>query len=357
MTATVKRVAKRLVAQGVVRSGWWEVASRAWARRGTTFVLTYHRVLEKWEPLPDYSQPGMVVTRATFERQLSFLERRFDIVPLGALLDDAAATPTRRPRCVITFDDGWRDNYELAFPLIRKHNLPATIFLTTDFIGTERAFWHTELIYLLLNCPRAVAEAAERSALPPALQEKLRACAAAGGVSGAAAVDALIERLKAACDEPVIAELVETFLRTAGLRRPLVPERRFFLDWNQVRDMAAHGFEIGSHGCTHRIMTRLSHDEARREFVQSKAEIESQVGRTVEHFAFPNEDADQMLVTMAGQAGYRTVCVGRLEGEAGPRLRTLRRAGMHEGACLDGTTYDDAMLGLCLLRGPKSVSR
>src|SRR5437899_12359222 len=94
----------------------------------------------------------MVVTPATFDRQLTFLKERFDIVPLSALLADIGiAQPPARPRCVVTFDDGWRDNYDLAFPILRRHRIPATVFLTTDFIGTDRAFWHTELIYLLVQ--------------------------------------------------------------------------------------------------------------------------------------------------------------------------------------------------------------
>src|SRR4030095_13864207 len=101
----------------------------------------YHRVLEKEEPYLDHSQPGMVVTLPTFERHLSFVERHFDIAPLSSILD--VETGRRRPRCVITFDDGWRDNYELAFPALRKRGLPAAIFVTTDFIGGDRVFWHT----------------------------------------------------------------------------------------------------------------------------------------------------------------------------------------------------------------------
>jgi peptidoglycan/xylan/chitin deacetylase (PgdA/CDA1 family) len=357
VTATAKRLAKRLLAQGLVRTGWWNLALKTWARRDTTIILTYHRVLEKWEPALDYSQPGMVVTLATFERHLSFLERHFEIVPLSALLDHKTARrPARRPQCVITFDDGWRDSYDLAFPMLRRHDLPATIFVTTDFIGTERAFWHTELIYLLMSgeLSQLLRDKAALRAYPQAVRDGLRGCAGTGRASGAADVDALIETVKASCDEDVIQRLVEALMRAAGLRRPLIPERKFFLDWDQVRDLAAHGFEIGSHGCSHRIMSRLSPEEAYRELVQSKAEIESRVGRDVAHCAFPNEDTSETLVGLAARAGYRAACVGATGARAaGQGIRTLRRVGIHEGACVEGTAYDDALLGLFLLRVPK----
>jgi peptidoglycan/xylan/chitin deacetylase (PgdA/CDA1 family) len=358
VSALIRGFAKRALARSMARTGCWNLALKTWARRDTPLILTYHRVLEKWEAALDYSQPGMVVTVPTFEHHLSFLERHFEIVPLSALLDDRTAhRPARRPRCVITFDDGWRDNYDLAFPMLRKHDLPATIFVTTDLIGTDRAFWHTELIYLLMSgqLSQFLRDKAALRAYPRAVREGLRGCAGTGRASGAADVDALIETVKATCDEDVIQRLVEALMRAAGLRHPIIPERRFFLDWDQVRDMAAHGFEIGSHGCTHRIMTRLSLEEANRELVRSKAEIESRVGRDVTHFAFPNEDANERLVGMAMRAGYRTVCVGATGERAtgrGPRI--LRRIGIHEGACVDRAGYDDALLGLCLLRAPKS---
>ena len=131
MSGAARHLAKRWLAQGLVRTGGWNVLLRTWARRDATIVLTYHRVLEKWEPTLDYSQPGMVVTVPTFERQLSFLERHFEIVPLRRLIEDRAMRGVaRRPRCVITFDDGWRDNYDMAFPILRRHDIPATIFLT-----------------------------------------------------------------------------------------------------------------------------------------------------------------------------------------------------------------------------------
>jgi peptidoglycan/xylan/chitin deacetylase (PgdA/CDA1 family) len=355
--SAVRGAVKRLLAHGLLRSGVWEVALARWARRGATVIVTYHRVLEKWEPALDYSQPGMVVTVSTFEQQLALLERHFEIVPLNALLDRDSRAPARRPRCVITFDDGWRDNHELAAPILRRRGLPATIFLTTDFIGTERVFWHTELIHILIHgdVSPGLDDPAVLGAIPAGVRDALRQCAGAGRVSHAAELDSLIETVKTACDEPTILSLVDRLRRAAGLSGPLLPTQRFFLDWAQVRDMAASGIDIGSHGCSHRIMTRLSPADAYDELVRSKAEIERQVGRRVGHFAFPNEEATPSLIGLAARAGYRTVCAAS-PGTGDARIPVLQRAGMHEGASASGRTSDDALLGLCLLRAPKNAA-
>jgi peptidoglycan/xylan/chitin deacetylase (PgdA/CDA1 family) len=358
MIITAKRLAKCLLAHGVVRSGGWDFALRTWARRDATVVLTYHRVLEKWDPSLDYSQPGMVVTGRTLERHLSFLKRHFEIVPLGRLLDGHSVHRSAdRPRCAITFDDGWRDNYELALPILHKHHVPATIFLTTDFIGTDRAFWHSRLIYVLLHgeLSRLLEDTRTLAGYPAAVGDVLRRCARSGRATGPEDVDALIETVKATCDEEVIDELIVTLARAGGLSEPLFPERRFFLDWDQVREMAANGFEVGSHGCSHRIMTRLTVDEAGRELAQSKIEIERRLGREVQHFAFPNGDANATLTMLAARTGYRTACVGGAGDEAmGSGIRTLRRVGMHEGVGAGGPRHEDALLSLCLVRGVKS---
>jgi peptidoglycan/xylan/chitin deacetylase (PgdA/CDA1 family) len=299
----------------------------------------------------------MVVTVATFEQHLAFLRRHFDMVPLGTLAADPPMGHERRPRCAITFDDGWRDNYELAFPMLRRHGIPATIFLTTDFIGTHRAFWHTELIYLLLSADlsRFFSDARALAAYPRPVREGLRRCAGRGRVASAHDTDTIVETIKTACEEDRVRDLLDTLTRAARLHRPLMPGRRFFLDWTQVSEMAAGGFEIGSHGCSHRIMTRLPMQEARRELVQSKAEIEARVGRSVEHFAFPNEDANPALMALAARAGYRTACVGGGAPQAQRGgIRALRRVGMHEGVSTSSGEHDDALLGLTLLRAPRS---
>src|SRR5438132_2394821 len=275
-----KRLAKALLGQALVRGGFWQRRLRTWAERNAVVILTYHRVTDKWDETLDYSQPGMVVTASTFERQVAILKEHFEVVTLGALLADGTSAGQRtRPRCVITFDDGWRDNYDQAFPILRRHNLPATVFLATDFIGTDRAFWHTELIYLFTRTvlSRSLGEEITFRAFPGPVRQELRRLAT-GRPLGARDLDPLIETVKAQCDEEVIEELVDTLGRAVALRRPFFKDRKFCLDWGQVRAMASAGFEIGSHRCSHRILTRLPADTANEELVRSKAEIERRIG-------------------------------------------------------------------------------
>jgi len=323
-----------------------------------TIILAYHRVIEKWDQPLDYSQPGMVVTAPTFDRQLSFFKEQFDIVPLSGLLGDGNIDwPAARPRCVITFDDGWRDNYDFAFPILRKHAIPATIFLTTDFIGTDRAFWHTELTYLLLHAELSQLFRNEvmLRACPAPVRHHLRRLARIGRVSSANDVDPVIETVKAICDENAIEVLIQKLIKAVGLPRPLFPERKFFLDWDQVREMAATGIDIGSHGCSHRILTRLSPEEATEELIRSKAEIERRVGRIVLHFAFPDEAANGALLTSAATAGYRSACLGGPgAGEGHFGIRALRRLGMHEEVCGGGPSFNDALLRFWLFRAPEA---
>ena len=107
-------------------------------------------------PLKRLEQPGMYVSPDTLAMHLRVLKRHFEIVDLGDWLRrqrDGSALPDRA--CCITFDDGWRDNFQHGFPVLRAARVPATIFLVADFIGTRYRFWPNRLATLLGTLDRA----------------------------------------------------------------------------------------------------------------------------------------------------------------------------------------------------------
>jgi len=353
---TVKTRIKELVGDTLLRTGLWRRHLEKMARRSEGIILTYHRVIEKWDRTLDYSQPGMVVTSNTFERQLTFLKQYFNIVPLSYLIDPTPNTQHPKPLCAITFDDGWRDNYEIAFPILRKYGFAATIFLTTDFIGTDRVFWHTELMNLLMHGDLSRSKLTQYvlDPYPAPVRRGLTRLANMEQAPGADDVDALIEAVKATCDEPTSDQLIRDVGNTLGLRRPLFPDRRFFLDWNQVCEMGAAGIEMGSHGCSHRIFTRINLQDAEDELVRSKAEIERHTGQEVKHFAFPDGAANRDLMAFVERARYLTACLCRTvptDGHFG--TSALQRAGMHEGVSGGGNrSFMESDLALWLFRAP-----
>jgi peptidoglycan/xylan/chitin deacetylase (PgdA/CDA1 family) len=340
----------------------WNRLLRTWAARHETIVLTYHRVIEKWDRTIDYSQPGMVVTAETFDRHLQFLKKHFEIVPLSSLVTPQSEIRNpksfARPRCVITFDDGWRDNYTMAYPILRKHGVSATIFLTTDFIGTDRAFWHTEMMYLLLDgdLQRMTSRAPMFEGYPAALREHLVRLARMKQALSPHDVDPFIEAVKESCNEDTIQNLIRDIASVLDLFRPFFAGRRFFLDWHQVGEMAAKGLEIGSHGCSHRMLTRLDSERVEQELMWSKKDIERHLGIEVQHFAFPNGAANHDLIARVGKVGYKTACLCELSADETPSYPlTLRRAGMHEGVGAGGDgTLAEGRLVFWLSRAPRA---
>lgn len=130
-----KQRAKRLLADSLYYSGLVKI-SRSFVK-GQALILMYHRVLDASEVTPSI-HPGMYVTSESFSRQLEYLSKTYHVVTLEEMEEwflgkrKIDGTP-----CLITFDDGWEDNYRNAFPLLRKFSMPAAIFLVTEQIDRE----------------------------------------------------------------------------------------------------------------------------------------------------------------------------------------------------------------------------
>jgi peptidoglycan/xylan/chitin deacetylase (PgdA/CDA1 family) len=324
--ALFARALKQAMAATLFRTGllelWWRAAGRQ--LRGRPLIVTYHRVLPPAEGL-DLSQAGIVVSTSTFERQLKVLRGLFQVVPL------AEAAGGEDPELgAITFDDGWADNHTHALPILNRLGLPATLFVTTGLIGTSRLFWPERLAYLLADPARAKVHTAAFDGLDPQVEAALSEAAAASAAALPAALDRLIERAKVLSDEDR-EQMLDLVAQQVGRDPARLPPR--LLTWHQVGEMQAAGIEIGAHGVTHAILTRLEPARAVAEIRDSREQVGRALGRAADAFAYPNGDATPELARAVAEAGYRLAVVTDAEPLAGcPPKFTLQRKNLAEGS-------------------------
>ena len=222
---------------------------RAGAHRSCGLALVYHRIAP---PGGHGEAPGFGVERGlpvdVFEAQMRFLLSHFRPVRTLALLADEP--DASRARFSVTFDDGYHDNLALAAPVLERLGIPATLFLTTDFIGTQRLFWWEQLGELLratrekiLELGGVAPELRTRWALP----ERLALEAASARERAHWLISMALMRTPPDEIDGVLARLslaLRAARRVEGRAAPL-------LDWDDVRSWCRAGFDVGAHGASH----------------------------------------------------------------------------------------------------------
>src|SRR5262249_9828522 len=157
----------------------------------------------------------------------------------------------------ITIDDGYRDAYEIAFPILRKHCAPATVFVVTEFV--EGAAW------LWTGKPRYLTALAD----PQRIEVAIEGCYLCLKLKGVATRHPAAERINAALKtlpEKARDAALERLAFELGVNLPERPPGEYSaINWRQAREMADAGVEIGSHTLTHPILTGLGDDRLREE--------------------------------------------------------------------------------------------
>jgi peptidoglycan/xylan/chitin deacetylase (PgdA/CDA1 family) len=313
----------RSTLRSLAGSVYWASSRFLESARGRVLILMYHRVIPRGEVHATFVQPGIYVTPETFDRHLRFLSTHFDVLSFADLLLmwDAAHWDADARYCVITFDDGWLDNYAHAYPLLRSYGLPATIFLPTDLVGTSQ--W--------LGCDR----------LGTLLQRR--------GRGTAEEWDALVERAKTLTDQ-ARNTMIDDLEREVGGQ---YLARRRFVDWEQVREMSCCGVSFGSHTRTHAILPRLDGGALERELRGSLEMLERQGVNRVPVLAYPNGDHTDTVVAAARAAGYRAAVttIPGFEGRCPSDPLRLKRIGVHDDVSRSGP-----LLALHLARRARSRS-
>lgn len=279
--------------------------------RNSINIIAYHRVVADIAKAESESYYGLVVSAETFRRHCELLTQSYSVVSLETAAQVVKGKRrSHRPIAVLTFDDGYLDFYEEAFPILKELALPATVFLPTECIGKEVPLAHDRIFWLLRLAAKngsPVVPALERAGVPAEIIKPF------GRTNHLPALTESLVHLPAAVRELAISELEGS---VAGFRE--YPREYNLLNWDQVREMAAAGISFGGHTSNHVVLPLENGDTADAEIVASKRELEQQLGRKVTTFAYPNGEHTPAIRRSVEKAGY---CV------AVTTERTLNRVG------------------------------
>lgn len=284
--------------------------------RRKAVVLMYHRVLKDDEHQLTGSHPAIVVDQKTFAAHMALLKRRFNVLSLeefASCLENKVDFPDRS--CVITFDDGWRDNFTNALPVLRRYDLPALIFLPANYVGCGRLFWPEALTHLLCTAVREIRRQPTRRATLAKLLDgtTLGAVLDIPDADPRATIIEAVRTQRGGHSRAQMEALVTALGRALGVQPDQLGTQTQdgFMNWGEVEAMSASGVAFGGHGAEHHLLTQVSPDEVRSEIGESKRMLDTRLNAKVATFSYPNGYWTPEIRSEVEAAGFRVAFVTR----------------------------------------------
>lgn len=262
-------------------------------------ILFYHRFCtetDEYKLLPR-------LNISEFDRQLKHLSRLYNVITLDEAVENIkTGKGFQRPSIVVTIDDGYKDNYSLAYPVLVKYDVKATIYLTSGIIGTSEGLWLDDLEFALMHTK------VESVQLPEILGNEIISISTQGEKQKI--LSRLYRRLLPATNQER-RHCTSQFLSALGIApADMALRERIMLTWDEVREMASSGIHFEAHTLTHPFLPILAIEEAQREIYNSRSKIQDEIGITVKHFAIPNgtrSDFTEKLRTYCRDNGFDSV--------------------------------------------------
>lgn len=289
----IKRSIKSFAAATKIKAGFPSVAP------DSVNIIAYHRVVADIRKAEKEAIYGLVVSAATFRRHCETLRKSFDVISLETARQFLnGERKSERPLAVLTFDDGYLDFYEEAFPILREFDLTATVFLPTGYIGQNKFLAHDRIYWL-------VRQAVEKSV-------SMKDALLKAGVTGEFVkefddprrllrlTDLLVHQPNE-LREKVIFEME----RELGDKFEAYPPEYRLLNWEMIREMARKGIDFGGHTANHVVLPLETDTAVKAELIADKQEIEAHLGIEINSFAYPNGQYNAEIRRIVAQAGYK----------------------------------------------------
>lgn len=285
---------RRFVLRAGFRVGLLPLVQRVWGT-GALTVLAYHRITTISTTFDTFA-PNVSATPSGFGAQMAFVARHFTVVSVADVQNWLLEKRPLPPHpLLITFDDGYRDNFDHAFPVLQQHRFPAVIFLATNYIGTGIPFFWDLAAYCFFHTKKT-------TAVLPVLGTQQWADAKEKTAVMYNWLNCL-KQLPNDEKETAVAQL-PTLL---GVNIADDAFANLCITWDQARIMSADGIAFGAHTQNHPILTRIPLEKAKAEIMQSKAHIVAQTGQPATSIAYPNgqeQDFNPAIQAIVQQAGF-----------------------------------------------------
>jgi len=222
-------------------------------------------------------------TPEALDAQLRWLKSHFDVISPREI---AYVVRVRRGRhVVVTFDDGYLDNFTTAYPILRSNRVPATFFVSTGFLDNPRLPWWDEIAWMVRTSARPGIELRSHLSSPiifdkPDRQKAIRA----------------LLRIYYRLSSGQCAAFMDALAQATGTGRYVDVREHHWMTWDMVREMRAGGMTIGGHTVNHPVLARLSRDEQRSEIVGCRRRLEEELGVPMRSFAYPVGQLDSFNV-------------------------------------------------------------
>lgn len=251
-------------------------------------ILIYHRVAPKndnWSLNPLNPQ--------SFRNQIEYFSHSYEILSLHRLVQNILLGKSLPKKgIVITFDDGYKDNFRYAYPILKKYHVPATIFLTTGHINTDKLFWWDKVSYII-----------QHTSVEESILDEMGVLSLQSKIDKLNIRSIIIEKMKELPQEKK-EHLIDKLISISGVDIPSGLGEGLILTWNEIREMNNNGINFGAHTVNHPCLVNLPLEQAKWEIIQSKKDIEGELGKEVRAFSYPNGDLSLELVEFVKESGF-----------------------------------------------------
>ncbi|MCW3071556.1 MAG: pda4E [Bacteroidetes bacterium] len=253
-------------------------------------IFLFHRVSPMRDPLWDPMSPAL------FERIVAYLGKSYEVVPLERTLIGDHIPLSKKELCAITFDDGYKDFINYAFPILKKHNCPSSMYVISDCVDQNLPPWTYIINHLFINTSHLLLDIHSKAL--PANLSKTTWNNSKERIGYARKLSPFMKQLNNR-ERVLIYEQIQKEFNDVDDPHDMM------MSWDNIREIGRNGCEIGSHSASHPLLAKKT-NELEHELTASAEKIKTETGKFPLAISYPFGNYNDTVKTMSENAGYKT---------------------------------------------------